>query len=591
MSTLNIILFILIIVALLYSAVVSLLGIRREMLLHKRRNICYENYYDYKPLFNKTINLPYLIVAGIACLMSLTLIVTVSFNVQLRVYIFALVAALALVGIMIYLHTSSIKYNRDLDEFDEFHTIIESSYANKEKIEGNIKLINEKYEVVARSIGTLNLKLSELIKDFKDIPDLDDCLEPLIKLRKEQETILASFNTNLSDVFDKSINDYLINNGTVKASNYIFNPDKEMKLDKIMNDISLAVKEKFKLYVIDSFKNMKHKNASALIELANLLYQYDAFENEFSMVLLKATINNPEEYSIVVDYMYSKKLIHFDILEYCVNNKYDWIFTKATSSSITTNEFTKLIVDIIKLNYLKLTNKFLILCEKSDAEYIKNALSVAAVSNETSILMENYIELLQVDGGFNSLATRYENIALALDYYYNVIGTGNTKIKDIIAKDSFLAFKDYLDSTYNTVMISLEPLIMKSFRTMLYYSMYCKDKVSLFDMNKIYYIYSEYKRTLNVNGLLCLVSLMDSMMCIYVNDSASLDAIKANINESAGLKAYDSYYPLSSNKDKDPKKYGKDLINNLLKNKKTELTTIINHIEKERLCLDKIRYI
>lgn len=591
MSALNIVLFVFIIVTLLYGATVSFLGLRREMMLHKRRNICYDNYYEYKPLFNNTLNLPYLIVAGAACLLSFSLIITISFNVQLRIYIFALVAILALVGIVIYLHISSIKYNRDLDEFDEFYTAIASCYANKEKIEANIKLINEKYDEASKAIGSLNVRLADLLKDFKEIPGLDECLEPLDRVKKQQETILASFNTNISDVFDKSLSDYLVNNGTVEAEKFVFNPDKEIRIDKIMNDISLAVKEKFKLYVLDSFKNMKHKNANALIELADLLQQYDAFEKGSTTILLKAVIDNPEEYSIVIDYMYSKKLIQYNMIEYCVSKKYDWIFTQATKAALTPNEFTKLVVAIIKSNSSKVANKFLILCEKSDAEYIKNALSVAAVSNKISILMENYIELLQVDGGFNSLATRYENIAYALDYYYNVIGTGNTKIKDIIEKDNFLAFSDYLDSTYNTVMVSLEPLLMKAFRTMLYYSMYCKDKVALFDMSKIYYIYAEYKRTLNVNGLLCLVSLMDSLMCIYVTDSSALDAINTNINESVGLKEYDSYYPLSSNKDKNTKKYGKDLISNLLKNKKAELTTIINHIEKERLSLDKIRYI
>ena len=38
------------------------------------------------------------------------------------------------------------------------------------------------------------------------------------------------------------------------------------------------------------------------------------------------------------------------------------------------------------------------------------------------------------------------------------------------------------------------------------------------------------------------------------------------------------------------KLYGKDIIQNLFKNNKQELSTLVNHIENERLVLDKIRY-
>ena len=591
MSTFNIVLLSLIIASIIYGLFVLIIGFRQEYQLHKRGNICYANYFDYKPYFNRSISPLYLILSGIACAFLITLIALVSFNVQMRIYTIALGFTLVIVALMIYMHISSIKYNRDLYPFDEFYDVIKSSYANKEKIENNIKVIDEKYQIINKSISSLNERLTNLIKDFVAIPNLEDCLKPLDKIRAEQEAILASFNTNLSEVFDKAIKDYLVNNGTVSASNYIFNPDKELRIDKVMNEISLAVKEKFKLYVIDSFKNLKHKNSNALIELSNLMYSYDAFEPEYATVLLKAVINEPNEYLNVVDYMYSKKLIDFDMINLCVNADYEWIFTQKVTPFVTKNEFVNIVVNIIKKNSLKVTNKFLILCEKGDAEYIKNALTIAALSNETSTLMTNYIELLQIDGGFNSLSTRYENIGYALNYYYNVIGTGNVKIKEIIDKENYLAFKDYLDSTYNSVLVNLEPLLMKSFRTMLYYSMYCKDKVALFEMKKIYFIYSEYKRTLNVTGLLCLTSLLDAIMCTYITDKSALDAINMNINDNAKLKEYDLYYPISNNKGKNLKGYGKDLLTNLIKRKKNELTTIVNHIEKERLTFDKIRYI
>ena len=63
-----------------------------------------------------------------------------------------------------------------------------------------------------------------------------------------------------------------------------------------------------------------------------------------------------------------------------------------------------------------------------------------------------------------------------------------------------------------------------------------------------------------------------------------------NLNIDDGIIYYDDFYPLSANKNKNFKIYGKELLRNLLEEHFEVLTSVINHIEKDRLFIDTIRH-
>ena len=204
--------------------------------------------------------------------------------------------------------------------------------------------------------------------------------------------------------------------------------------------------------------------------------------------------------------------------------------------------------------------------------------------------MTRYIELLELDGGFNSLSNRYENIALSLNNYFISTNNQNDKISNIINNDSFYENKTLLDEAYNSVLVKLEPVLMKTFRSMLYFSLYCVKDFKYFSQQKINAIYVEYKRQLNIIGLLCLSSLLDAVTLANVRELSTAQLVKKNIDELSGDSLYEKFYPVTGNKVNNLKLYGKDIIQNLFKNNKQELSTLVNHIENERLVLDKIRY-
>ena len=79
-------------------------------------------------------------------------------------------------------------------------------------------------------------------------------------------------------------------------------------------------------------------------------------------------------------------------------------------------------------------------------------------------------------------------------------------------------------------------------------------------------------------------------MIINVKDNKALDVILQNLSVNKGVIYYDDYYPLTANKNKNNKMYGRDIIRNLIENHFDVLSGVINHIEKDRLFIDKIRF-
>ena len=120
------------------------------------------------------------------------------------------------------------------EEFDEYHSKIESSYANKDKIVNNLKIIESKYQFVNGEIQKLYKRISELVLGFTELPNIRECYEPLDKVKKEQEDILMSFDDKMPGIFTDALVKYLKNGGQTSAQTYIFNP---------LNSVSLIILE------------------------------------------------------------------------------------------------------------------------------------------------------------------------------------------------------------------------------------------------------------------------------------------------------------------------------------------------------------
>lgn len=590
MSLNNIILMCLIFLLVVYNLIIMIVYIKRETILHKRGKINYSNYHSMKSLFNLSISTKAIVFALVGIILTITMCCIILFNDALKVYLWLLVATLGLniMGLASYL--TSTQYNRNLKEFDEYHNKIESSYANKDKIINNLKVIENKYQFVNGEIQKLNKKIGELILGFIELPNIQECYDPLNKIKKEQEDILMSFDDKMPGVFTDSLIKYLKSGGMANAQTYIFNPNMDLNIDPIVTAISNKLKSKYLTYIQESFINLKHKDSASLIELVNILSSFDLFDEKYIDILIDVVNGNPTNNKPVIKYLFDNKHVNYKLINKCVTANREWIFDYPVAKYVSNNELTTLVADIINRNNMNITNKFLMLVDKGSSDAIKHGINVASLNNESSVVMSRYIELLELDGGFNSLANRYENLALSLNNYNLVTGTSNSKVTSIINNDTFYENKDYLDETYNSVLVKLEPVLMKTFRSMLYFSLYCSNDFKYFSQEKMNAIYVEYKRQLNVIGLLCLSSVLDAIILANSKDTSTSMLVKKNIDDLTGNTLYEKFYPVTGNKANNLKLYGKDIIQNLFKNNKQELSTLVNHIENERLVLDKIRY-
>lgn len=590
MSLNNIILMCLIFLLVIYNLIIMIVYIKRESILHKRGKIDYSNYHSMKQLFDLSISTKTIIFALFGMVLTITMCGFIFYNDALKVYLWLLVATLGLniMGLSSYL--TSTKYNRNLKEFDEYHNKIESSYANKDKIINNLKVIENKYQFVNGEIQKLNKKIGELVLGFIELPNIQECYEPLNKVKKEQEDILMSFDDKMPGVFTDALIKYLKSGGVSNAQTYIFNPNMDLNIDPIVTAISNTLKSKYLTYIQDAFINLKHKDSASLIELVNILHSFDLFEEKYVDILIDVVNSNPSNNKPVIKYLFDNKHVNYKLINKCVTANREWIFDYHVAKYVSNNELTTLVSDIINRNNLNITNKFLMLVDKGSSDAIKNGINVASLNNDSSVVMSRYIELLELDGGFNSLANRYENLALSINNYNLVTGSSNSKMSSIINNDTFYENKDYLDESYNSILVKLEPVLMKTFRSMLYFSLYCSNDFKYFSQQKMNAIYVEYKRQLNVIGLLCLSSMLDAIILANSKDSATSMLVKKNIDDLTGNTLYEKFYPVTGNKANNLKLYGKDIIQNLFKNNKQELSTLVNHIENERLVLDKIRY-
>ena len=237
-----------------------------------------------------------------------------------------------------------------------------------------------------------------------------------------------------------------------------------------------------------------------------------------------------------------------------------------------------------------MTNKFLLHVDKGTIDLIQNGIKISSKNNESSEIMLKYIELLRLDGGFNGLSNRYENLALTLKDFFGKRHEENQSLNEIIDAESYHENSSFIESAYGKAYSSIEAIANRVFKSILTYSLNINKIYNYFVQEKINQIYVEYKRRLNYCGLLCLSSLLDAVLLVNVNDNAVISRVKKDIESLKG-NVYDSYYPVTNNKSDNAKLYGKDIIQNLFKNHKEELSTLINHIESDRLMLDKIKYL
>lgn len=564
---------------------------KRDLILHKRKAITYENYQEYKKYFTFQPDNVLLILGAVYLAVLIVMCFLILRNEVLKIYLVAFGSMAVLVGTSLGLYYTSKRYNKDLSAFDGIYENISNSYINKQKLLEFIKVLKARRDDIRNDVKRINDNCSALIEGYSNLPDLDEVDRPLSDIIAAQESIANSFDNTMTGIFTKSLIDY-IKNGSISSHTYnIFNPITGIELEKICTEINESKKSIFSAYLVTAFEGAKFKNNKALVKLAEVLQNHGMFKDEmYTKIILEYIATHEMDRGEVVEYLYKNNLITYSVILECEEKGYNFIFDRSVSRYLTEKELIEFISIIIKKDNYTLANKYLVFCTKSDCESIKKALEIAAVNNKTAELLEGYYHLLQLDSGYNDISTRYESIALTLRGYFVGNKAELDRVSRIIDQETYLDNQVSLDAMYNRALSDIQPVLDKCFNSLLYYFVYGKGCVTQVVEDKVKWLFVEYKKRLNVRGLLCLAALLDGLMLVNIKEKDKAKTVCESILASGSLCADFEYYPISANSKKNYVLYGKEIIENLYSSDNLPiLKNVIMHIESKRLTLDAFK--
>ena len=276
--------------ALLVVAGLALIGFyaKRDLILHKRKAITYENYQEYKKYFTFQPDNVLLILGAVYLAVLIVMCFLILRNEVLKIYLIAFGAMAVLVGTSLGLYYTSKRYNKDLSAFDGIYENISNSYINKQKLLEFIKVLKARRDDIRNDVKRINDNCSALIEGYSNLPDLDEVDRPLSDIIAAQESIANSFDNTMTGIFTKSLIDYL-KNGSISSHTYnIFNPITGIELEKICTEINESKKLIFSAYLVTAFEGAKFKNNKALVKLAEVLQNNGMFKDEmYTKIILE----------------------------------------------------------------------------------------------------------------------------------------------------------------------------------------------------------------------------------------------------------------------------------------------------------------
>ncbi len=580
-------------VALVLAAGFVLIGfyLIRDLLLHKRKAITYENYKEYKIYFSFEPNRLLLILGAVYLAVLVFLSFFVLRNNVLRIYLIVFALMLLFVGTSIALYYLSKRYNKDLSYFDNNYESISNSYLNKQKLLEVINGLNIKRTELQNDIKRIEDSCMNLVVGYSGIVGLPEIVKPLDDIIEAQEGIVNSFDNSMTGLFTKSLIDYLKNGKISKSTYTLFNPMTTIEIENICNSISENKKKIFSAYLVSVFENVQFANNKALVQISNILLNNNLFKGDsYTKIIIEFISNQEQDREDVVEFLYNNNLLNYPILLDCVDKHLDFIFDRSITRCITEKEFIEFISTVVNKNNYSFANKYLVFCTKADCESIKKALEISGAKNKTAELFEGYYHLLQVDSGYNDISTRYENIAITLRDYFVDSCPEKERINHIIHQESYLDNKSTLDAMYNKVLSEAQPVLDKCFNSLLHYFVYGSSCVTQVVESKVKQLFVEYKKSVNIRGLLCLAALLDGLMLINIKDKDKAKTICESILSYNNLCDDFEYYPISANSKKNYVLYGKEILENLYDVENLSiLRNVIMHVEKSRQTLDLFR--
>ena len=574
---------ILVIVLVSLCAVVLMFSTARQVAISNRSKINYENFLLKKRLYCVKPLLLLLIAVAIIFVYSIVLTILTSLSNVTRIYLMITIPVCLVLAFLFVNELRISSKNKDLSFYSSERSKIDYLLKEKNdaldsllKYETQISQIKEKWSL---TIGELNSHISIIVKN--DYCDEIMKLESLVDSLKDK---VSHLDGAFIEEFSTSLSKYLETNIAESINTPAFD-----SIDKAFFDgaVVSAEKQLKELILSESLNSISKKQVPSVDDLIDLIKLNISLSNDIDSLVFASFefVDEKENKSKYVEYLYSINIITFEMILDCLNKKQYWIFDVNPFSYFEYRKNLDLITFIIDNELMGAIYPLLRHLNQSNISLFSDAISKALTKNKCTDLVSAYIDLLKANFAFGHESNIYENMAFALaSYYKNEKSNKYNSMKNIIDTQSFVKNKQVIVEEYLAIRNELEEQKINFVNCYIsYMNSKCLSQ-KIFKPEKMIALFSEYLSNLNKNKLVKMVLLVHSVILL---EESNESIIKETINSLSGIALTKELYSKKLTT-KDYQNIGKTILNGLLTKYNKDSLSIINRIEDERLCYEKL---
>lgn len=587
-ETFSILLFLII-----YAFLLVVIGFIQEFKLRYRSKINFKNFLKLINSFQLKIKKVYVFLIFLFIISSTYYSLIIIRNPVYSIYIIVIELLNILLFLILLLHISSVKYNKDISVYSNYHRIIRKSFDNKEQLLEQIKNLENMHKSLIMECNELNTDFSKYFINYTGIDNLMGTLLPINEVIKSYQEQTSSFDYNITNNFNFALRNYLKtgehNSLTIKEFEFI----DTVSLKNILSSINNEQKQCIHNFSLNKLKDNHIISPEQLMNLiVKLVLLKISITDEFVMEIMNY-INVQFNYKKkILSLLTNQKLISVNVLCHYIHLKdWSWVYDIPLSKLINQQDSLMVFTSIINSNASNCAFKILTSFDPKFNKNLKKALTQEKTENETRKMFVIFSKLQTSDDFVNRKSIKYENLAVILNHYFEDYYRQDNeavKIREIVKHQTFEENAKYIETVYERVKAGYKDLFLKTVNTLFIYSNSSCSMNEYINYEKMLNQYSEYRKNLNINELNILDVLIKILILINEEDISKINTIYEMLEENVDK----VYKGKLSKKDLQYEKriyVGKTIIKNLTNNNNIKtLKRVLNRIENGRVVLDKV---
>ena len=556
-----------------------------EIFFRLRSHIDYKNYRFYERMYLQKPDAFRLTLIGGVYLLGLIVFGVYVADMVINIYLTALIPIFATMAIFIYLELTRSQYNNPfITNFDGYFQEISKTEKTQTRLLKNIKEIQSEFNISEKELYIDFKRLLDIVPDDRKDKEFQRFKMECDKEFSQAIEELENYNSSIISQFNESLSEYL--NQGIMADYQIpdFTPIDVNTFATYKSELQDMYVEYFDAFFTTQLSNGNVKKAADFIlafEIANK-YGLTLNPNQVFSVLLSLQSNCDEKVT-VANYMMVNNLIpEAIILGGVLERDWDWAFDVKRIYSMPRKDLIHGFQLVVEKNAKKCCKKMLNYNYQDQILVIDKVLALVHDDTNACVRLLRFNRLIKDSTQeFSDPTTMYENMAIALKYYYKNSDNYENKaeINAICSTEEFYQNKEKISSLYNEASKKLKEIYQPMTDVLLCYFDGELSQNKLLDANLIMNFYLDNMLTLNDETLKVLNLLISAIVLIYDPDKKHIQSAVNSIMYSPFIN------DIQINFDQ-IQETGKKIIRKICKNYLVVLINIVNRTEKERLSLD-----